>query len=77
MSAPRFVGSEAAALLRERLGLDGVELGRRDRAAVEQALGPLDLGRGRVFAGDGLDVVVKPPWATCVSCMRRVFIPSC
>ena len=43
----------------ERLCLDRVELGLRDRAAVEQLLGLVDLGGGAAGRGDVLDVVVE------------------
>src|SRR5215218_11155975 len=48
-----------AALRGERLCLQRVVLGLRDRPAVEQLLRLLDLPRGAAGGGDALDVVVE------------------
>src|SRR6476659_2590550 len=51
--------TRGASGLRERLGLDRVELLLADRAVVQELLGRLDLARGPAFAGGLADVLVE------------------
>ena len=72
---PRLRPYASAKCSGERLGLQRVELGLRDRAAVEQLLRLRDLARGPAAGGDRLHVVVELRLLACARATWRSPMP--